>query len=135
VAAGSKPAEEFRFFDVEPTEPGSARLWVRVRCQSRDRHRCKSIERSVPAVRSSAESVSVGALGLGSEQVGVGCESVRGGLHDSALIGELGTQSNRSIRESTIKPECKHQTIVSQCKHEAIQSEREFSTIVAKWRG
>jgi hypothetical protein len=128
MAAGLKPAEEFRFFDVERAESGSARLWVRDRCESRDRRRCESLDRSVAAGVSSAESFSVGALR--GESIGVDGKPV--GFDDAAFLREFGIKPNRPIRQPAINSEREHTPIVPECKHAAIKSERELTPVVGR---
>jgi hypothetical protein len=115
VAAGSKPAEEFRFNNVERTEPGGAGLWVR--------NRCESIERCFAASVGGAESVIVRALGLDAEPLG---------LNSAALLGRLGPQSDRPIGKPA-DSECEHATVVSQRQHTAIKPERRVTSIV-RWQ-
>jgi hypothetical protein len=125
MAAGLKPSQEFRFYNVERAESGVARLRVR--------HRRESIDRCLAAVLGGAESVRVGALG---------CEPV--GIDDAAVLGRLGSQSDGTFREppifsqrqhTPIFSQRQHTPIFSQRQHAPIKSEREFTTIVGgKWR-
>jgi hypothetical protein len=88
VAAGSEPSEEFRFYNAERAEPGSAGVWVRDKRKSRHRHRCEPIDRSFAAGVSGAEFVSIGRGG----------EPVR--VDAAALLG-LRTESDRTIWKSS----------------------------------
>jgi hypothetical protein len=119
MAAGLKPSQEFRFYNVERAESRGARLWVRVRRESWVRRRCESIDRCVAAVLGGAESVSVGALG---------CEPV--GVDDAAVLGRLGSQSDGTFRKPTINSQRQHAPIFSQRQHAAIKSECQHSAIL-----
>jgi hypothetical protein len=124
VAAGSKPAEEFRFYNVERTEPGGARLWIR--------HGCESIDGCVAAGISGAESVGVAALSLDAEPVGI-YDAKPVCVDDAAFFGEFGIKSDRPVGEPA-DSKCEHAPVISERQHETVQSKREHAAIVAEWR-
>jgi hypothetical protein len=119
MAAGFKSAAEFRFCKVERAESRGARLWIRNRCESWIRRGCESIDRCFATVLSGTESFSVGALG--GESVAIHRKSF--GIDDTALIGELGIKSDRSVWQPT-DSERKYPTVVSERKHAAIVAKR-----------
>ena len=100
MAARPKPSQEFRFYNVERTKPGSTRIWVR--------HRCESINRCFSASVGGAESVSIGAFVLGAEPVRIhNATSVfypeSHSVHDAPLqFGRLTIESHWTFGQSTI---------------------------------
>ena len=121
MATGSKSAEEFRFDNVQRTEPRGARLWIR--------DGCESVDGCIAAGFGGAESVSVAALGLDAESIGGwngGCwngKPIR--VHNAAFLGKFGIKSDRPVREPAID---------SQREHQAVQSERKLTSIVGRRR-
>lgn len=125
MAAGFEQAAEFRFCEVERTEPRSTRLRVW--------HRRQSIERRFAASLGAAEFVSIAALSLDGKSVrSWNCKPI--GVDNTALIGGLGTESDRTVGEPA-DAERKHTPVISKCEHAPIKSERELTPIVGgKWR-
>jgi hypothetical protein len=122
VAAGFKQAAEFRFYEVDRTEPGSTRLRVR--------HRGQSIERGFAKSVGAAEFVSIGALG--GKPVG-GRNSKPIGVHNATFVGRLGTESDWTVGKSS-DSQREHASVVSKRQHAAINSEREFTPIFRRER-
>jgi len=128
VAAGSKPPEEFRVYDVERAESGGQGLWFGHKCV-----RCESVDCGFAAVGGGAESVSVGALVRDTKPIG-GCNSrpvwVR--VRNTALVGRLGTESDRAIRRPAVIAKRQPTFVIAKRQPAFLVANRQPTVIVTK---
>jgi len=113
VAAGSKPAEEFRLDDVEFAESGGEGLWFGVRCNRRE-----SVDSSFGASR------------FGINSALIDCRKpVR--VHNAAgIFREFATESDRAVREPAIDAKREHSRVFSERKHTAIVPEWQWQPFI-----
>jgi hypothetical protein len=123
VAAGSKPVEEFRVYNVELAESRGQGLWLGHRCIKRE-----SVDCGFAAGVSGAESVSIGALGA--EPVSI-YHTKSFGVDDAALLGRLGIESDRAIGKPA-DSKCEHSAVVSEREHATIKSKRQHTSVDAQ---
>jgi hypothetical protein len=126
VAAGSKPVEEFRLYDVEFAKSRGEGLWFGVRGIRRE-----SVDSSFGAKR----------VGINSALIDCG-EPVR--IHDTAgVFREFATEPDRAVgrpaviakrEHSRVFSELKRAAVFSERKHTAIVSERKHTAIVSEWQ-
>jgi hypothetical protein len=117
VAAGSKPAEEFRFDDVEFAESGGEGLWL-----------------GLGRIRRESVDSSFGASRFGINSALIDCRKpVR--IDDTAgVFREFATESDGSIREPAINSQRQHSPIFTEREYSRVFSQRKHTSIVSEWQ-
>jgi len=126
VAAGSKPVEEFRVYDVQLAESGGQGLWLGHRCV-----RCESVDCGFAAVVGGAKSVCIGALVRDTKPIG-GCNRKPVWVRNTALVGRLGTESDRAIRRPAVIAKRQPTVVIAERQPAFLVANRQPTVIVTK---
>lgn len=115
MAAGSKPVEEFRVYDVQLPESGGQGLWLGHRCVE-----CESVDCGFAAGRFHINSARIDR-----------CKPVR--LHDTAVIfREFATESDRAVGRPAVIAKREPTVVIAEREPAFLFTKRQSTVIVTK---